>query len=526
MIEINWNRCATKPRDHQKVGVRWFLKDADPANGRVIPRVYLLADEVGAGKSKQVVDAEQLLYETSDNDSVVVIPPAFARGVWANPDPNMGEIAKHTWPSIPHMVAEYSVRTSKLPPPVAFAGKLLWVVSNYEFIRQEHRLLPLLNFLAKRRFLLVCDEAWALKDYGTDQWRAVHKIRKLANRVILLNGTPIADSPLDLFAQMKMLDERILGIKWFSHFRARYAMMKPNSNFPVITGWQNLEELRDKVAPYILRRRTRECFDLPPILEPVTIEAKLKDETWKVYKQMRDEMVAWVGTEGEASVAKQAIVKGLRLAQITSGFLGGIQKIDLEDGVLDFGTELEPIERLVEMPASCIKEIGSEKLDTLVSWLAEIDSPERLLIWARFRAEIERAARVLGKERVTFKLYGGQTREERDQAVRALNPTMPWTGDRPVAVIGSPQAGGAALNLAGASMAINLSHDFNLRVYLQARGRIDRPGQTQAIRYVDIVATGPKGQKTIDHHVIAALRAKEDIATWTAATWKRKLMEE
>lgn len=543
--DINWARSATVPRDHQRDGVKWLLRNP----------LTLLADEVGAGKSKQVVDTAQVLFEAAEIDCVLVLCPAFARGVWSNPDPLMGEVAKHSWPSVAYASREYSVLNDDLTRPIGITSNrdkktlieqpfLRWVVANYEFVRKSNRLLPLLNYLVNRRFWLVCDEAWALKDQHTDTWDAVYKVRKLTRRVTLLNGTPIADSPMDLNAQMRMLDDQILGFKYINakgvtkwscadtRFRSRYALLKPNSNFPLITGWQNLEELRDKVAPFVLRRKTRDCFDLPPILEPVTIEARLKDETWRIYKQMRDDMVAWLGTDNGqdvVSIASQAIVKGLRLSQITSGFLGGVQKMDLGEGFLDFGTEMEAGERLIDKPISCLKEVGSEKLDTLCDWLAEIEQPDRILIWARFRAEIERACRTFNEakhpiRRTMHLLYGGQTPEERANAVRCLHPDYQPEGR--VGVVGSPQAGGAALNLAGAAMAINLSHDFNLRVYLQARGRIDRPGQRNPIRYVDVVATGPKGQKTIDHHVIAALRGKEDIATWTASTWRSKLMEE
>jgi SNF2 family DNA or RNA helicase len=538
--EIDWSRSATTPREHQKYGVKWLLQN----------QLALLADEVGAGKSKQVVDTAQILFEAGDIDCVAVLCPAFARGVWSNPNPLMGEVAKHSWSSVAYAVREYSVVNTDLSRPVGIHSNrdkaalvqspfLRWIVANYEFIRRTERLTPLVSYLANRKFWLVLDEAWALKDQHTDTWKAVYAVRRLARRVTLLNGTPIADSPKDLNAQMRMLDERILGFKYLdakgrekwscsdTRFLQRYALLKPNMNFPLITGWQNLEELSGKVAPFVLRRRTRECFDLPPILEPITIEAKLKDENWRIYKQMRDDMVAWLGTDqGEdvVSVASQAIVRGLRLAQITSGFLGGIQKMDLGEGFLDFGTQLEPGERLINKPPTAVKEIGSEKIDMLLAWLDEIEQPDRLLVWGRFRAEIERAARLLGVGRQAYLLYGGQTKDEREAAVRALNPDLPVDG--PIAVVGSPQAGGAALNLSGASMAVYLSHDFNLRVYLQSRGRIDRPGQRQPIRYVDVVATGPKGQKTIDHHVIAALRGKEDIANWTAATWRQKLMEE
>lgn len=480
---------------------------------------FMLADEVGAGKSKQIVDTDQILYQARFIDTTLVIAPAGARGVWANPHPALGEVAKHGWDTVKNVTREYSVNHKDALKLSIDPSALLWMVSNYEFIRRDERLPELLKWAANRKFHLVCDEAWMLKDYGTDQWKAVHKLRRLAQRVTLLNGTPIADTPLDLFAQMFMLDKSILGYKWFSHFRARYAILKPNVTFPMIIGWQNLEELRAKVAPYVLRRETRDCFDLPEILDPVLVEVPLTEgSTWKYYKQMRDDMLVFLDS-GEASVAKQAIVKGMRLAQITSGFLGGIQVMDLEEGTM-IASEDPP------------KEIGREKLDGLLKWLKQQGrQSNRIIIWARFRAEIERTAAAFNElapdhplARRMYLLYGGQSKADRDAAVRAMNPeTVP---EENCGVVGSAQAGGAAVNLAGADLMINISRDFNLRAHLQSRGRIDRPGQRNPIRYVDIVATGPKGQRTIDHHILAALREKEDVARWTTATWKRKLLEE
>lgn len=537
------------PKQHQRDGVH-ALVERD---------IFMLADEVGCGKTKQVIDSAQILFERGDIDLVLVLCPAFARGVWANPDPALGEIAKHSWPSIPYACREYSIANGDLKLQRAISGTrtdedvfLRWLVTNYEFVRREERLDPLLRYLGMRPFWLVCDESWMLKDQATAQFKAAYEIRKLAKRVTLLNGTPIADNPMDLNAQMKMLSDRILGFEYkdrlgrtkistsTTRFRQHYALLKPNVNFPMIVGWQNLEELRAKVAPHVLRRKTRECFDLPQILDPILIEARLKDETWRIYKEMRDNMVAWLGKsptgEEKASVANQAIVRGLRLAQITSGFLGGVRDLDAAavldpemaslDALIDEGEFIAPAEE----PET--KEIGREKLDGFLDWLSRLEPlPDRILIWARFRKEIERCAAAFQPgsqekhlDRDMFMLYGGQTKADRELAVRALNPAL--KPDGPVGVVGSPEAGGAALNLSGASLAVNLSHGFNLRVYLQARGRIDRPGQTEKIRYVDVVATGPKGQKTIDHHILAALRGKDDIAQWTTATWRQKLQDE
>lgn len=523
--------------------------------------IFLLADEVGCGKTKQIIDAAQLLFEAGELDLILVLCPAFARGVWANPDPALGEIAKHSWPTVPYACREYSIANPDLRVQRGIHGSrtdedtfLRWLVTNYEFVRREERLHPLLKYLALRRFWLVCDESWMLKDQGAVQFKAAYTIRKMAKRVTLLNGTPIADNPMDLNAQMKMLDDSILGFEYrdrfgrskistsTTRFRQHYALLKPNVNFPMIVGWQNLEELRAKVAPHVLRRKTRECFDLPDILDPVMVEAKLDDKTtWKMYRDMRDNMLAWIDDGSgisKASMTQQAIVRGLRLAQITSGYLGGIREFDMSMEGVD--PEMASLDDLIDEESGFIpalveaetKEIGREKLDGFLDWLSHIDPlPPRLLVWARFRKEIERCAAAFEPgspkrhlDREMFLLYGGQKKAERELAVRALNPAI--IPDRKNGVVGSPQAGGAALNLSGASMAVNLSHDFNLRVFLQARGRIDRPGQTEKIQYVDVVATGPKGQRTIDHHILAALRGKDDIAQWTTATWRQKLQDE
>jgi hypothetical protein len=55
---------------------------------------------------------------------------------------------------------------------------------------------------------------------------------------------------------------------------------------------------------------------------------------------------------------------------------------------------------------------------------------------------------------------------------------------------------------------------------VQANGRIHRPGQLQRPRRVDIIAVGPRGQRTVDHSVLATLRADQDMTDWTAAQWR------
>lgn len=500
---------------------------------------FALFDEVGAGKSKQIVDAAQILYSVRRAiDTVVVITPGFARSTWAEEDPTLGEVAKHAWELVPNVIHEYHKHYDQLEFD---AHALNWVVSNYEFVRRAERERDLIRQLRGRHTWLVLDESWAVKG-NSDQTKACARLRyKRADRITLLNGTPLADGkPIDLFYQFKILDQEILGSS-ITQFKKTYCVMGGFMNKTIVS-YQNLDDLNQRVAPHVLSRRTRDCFDLPPMLEPIIVEARLSPATWQIYKDMRDDMVAWLGTQ--TSVSSQTIVRGLRLAQICSGYLGGLESMDAPepDAWTEPTTQPAPqwLRSLHEMPQApggapradltveglrLTKEIGREKLDAMMNFLGTFQLPNKLLVWCCFKLELARTVVELRKFYSNVQeLRGGQKPEERAAAKRLLSPDA--DPNLKGAVVGNQQAGGASLNFSGANIAIYLSQRPALIQRTQSIGRIERPGQRNPMRIVDIVAAGPKGQKTIDHHTLKSLRNKDDMARWTVDQWRAILRSE
>lgn len=525
-------------RAHQLVGVRALLEHTH----------FGLFDEVGAGKSKQVVDTAQILFARKEIDTVVVITPGFARSTWAEEDPLLGEVAAHAWDAVPNVIHEYHKYYTNLKfEPNA----LNWVVSNYEFIRRDERLHELMHHLRGRRTYLVLDESWAIKGFS-DQMKACRMLRvKRAERVVELNGTPLADGkPQDLYYPMMILSPDILGVRNRTHFKSKYCIMGGYLNKQVVA-YQNLDELNRRIAPFVLSRRTRDCFDLPPMLDPITVEARMTPDEWSQYKDMRDDMVVTIGDS--TSTAKQAIVKALRLAQITSGFLGGLEELEIDDwGAPAVGGRILPTnvpipqwlrkaEDIDEDPTihqeatsasettipgpgqraaiTGTREIGRSKLDAFLNWLDTREpQPHKLLTWCRFRPELERTTRELAKVYPhVFQLCGGQPKADRLAAKMFLAPA---SDPRSGAVVGNQKAGGASLNFAAANIAVYLSNGPALIERTQSIGRIERPGATQPMLIVDVLATGPRGQKTIDHAILKALRSKDDMARWTVQQWR------
>jgi SNF2 family DNA or RNA helicase len=542
-------RCRLKPFSHQVVGV-----------DHLVQRPYAaIFDEMGAGKTKQVIDAAQVMMAKNIINRVLIICPASVRGVWY--DPELGELQKHLWiDDTKHRVVEFHAKKREwswgrqdAAPQLTFQ----WVITNYDFIRQQPRLVMLLKWLKQGRGLLVLDESSAVKNWSAQQTEASNFLRLASERVVLLNGTPIAHSPLDMYAQARLMHKDILGCKTFFQFRARYAIMGGYKNRQ-ITGWKQLEDLQARLKPYVVRRLKVDCIDLPPKLAPVTLNKSLSDELWRTYKEMRDELIVFL--EQDVSATQHAFVKAIRLAQITSGFLGGVTaasdlQLDLDlyepEDIPEWAARMGPggpgspevatasgtvglpmgnPEATLEQQQKGIRYIGREKLDLFLEWYTDrlAEQPNfKLVVMSRFRAEVHRVVAELQAkfpQVAVGMIIGGQKRADREAATRLMDPRT--TPEGPAVVVGTQDSGSLGLTLTAASTMFRLSVNYNLKIFLQGQDRIHRPTQLWPCSYYDAVCTGPQGQKTIDHAVLKALYAKEDVATWTQAAWLTALREE
>jgi len=506
---------------------------------------------MGAGKTKQTIDAAQELFCRGVIDRVAVIAPGPVRDVWY--DQERGQLTKHLWKGLYSDVFQYRQKITSWEHEKQDSPALSWIITNYEFIRRADRLKTFLKYLHKGT-LLVCDESSSIKNYKSLQSMAVQTIRMKCGRVLLLNGTPVTLHPGDMFGQGFVMDKQILGCRSFFHFRSKYAIMG-GWNGRAIAGWRDLEDIQRRFAPFVLRRLKKDVLpDLPPKLEPITLTATLNSDTWMMYKEMRDEMVAWL-THTVVSVSPQAVTKSLRLSQMTSGFLGGLREapeaeIEGVDDRPDWlpaienarSDTLKPSDNIIvvddveELQALPPQEVGREKLDVALSWINERlyeDPCFKLLIWGRFIPELRRLRFELEKLQHESSLdlqlgyiMGGQKQEDRKWALDLLDPDA-CPKDKPVIVAGTSQTGSMGLNLAASHTVLRMSWSTDLKIFLQADDRVHRPGQTFAggVSYYDIIAVGPQGQKTVDHGTLLNLREKKDLSKLTTKEWESMLEE-
>lgn len=587
-MTLDFSRCRLVPVTHDDgaitldppflhvcQGVEWLVNKRES--------YALLGNDMGGSKSAQAVIAAQFLFEANIIDRVIVVAPAAVRPrVWFSEE--LGQLGEHLRDDLPSLVTEYHQRIRQWRRGPAAARALKIIATNYEWIRAKGRLAGLLPYCGPRT-LLILDESSSVKGHKSAQTEACMQLRwkkwgmPRAGFIWLLNGTPLADGPEDLFSQGNLMHPGILDCRYITHFRARYAVIEPvksksgrvlttPNGFPLteVTGWkkEGLEDLQRRFAPHVLRQDWRANADLPPAMPTVVLSVPLTAATWKIYRHKRDDAVHFLGN-GQVSVSRTAANKVLRLAQITSGLLGGIEDGQVEDtviedglldslwGVTDGDVLRRSMERLDNGEDPSVREgdgegtedrrvargpalIGSEKIDFLLAWQADrlAEDPNlKLLVWCRWVEELRRYLHA-ARERFNHPVGAvcGQlifeehvsVKRERETAERLLHPRTADPG--PATVGGTYGSGGLGLNFTAFHVVFNLSQIYEPWKRSQADKRVDRPGQKHTVVQYDLVAEGPKGQKTIDHVVMAARKAKNDLNTWTAAAWATALKEE
>jgi SNF2 family DNA or RNA helicase len=500
------------PFEHQRVGIKALVEH----------EAFALFDEMGAGKSKQVIDAACILAEQGKIDTVVIVAPASVRCVWL--DKEIGEIKKHSW--MRNRVYEFRKDFKEIweDPYQTPQPNIDWVVTNYEWLRSSAHLETLTEKIANLKTLLILDESSYVKNRTSAQAKSVLKLRKHCARCVLLNGTPVTNSPLDLWSQMQILDEKILSeyFKNFHNFRYSYCTMRTQKfagrSFQQVVEYKNLGELAQRISPFVLRREKKDCLDLPAKLYTER-EVALSAESWKRYQELKHDALISLGEAGEKRMEPNAAVRLMRLAQLTSGILGGNRTV-----VRSFmpTTENDDWDGVIEET----KDISDEKLRWAVEYLTEECTAKAVIVWCRWRRERERLFKALdyNPEVIRFQLYGGQEKKAREVAVTEFSaPENRSVYYKRKVLIAQPHAGGHGLNLVAASESIYLSNDFALGMRLQSEDRCHRLGQVNPVTYIDVLATGPKGQHTIDHVIFKALREKKNVADLTCAEWRKEL---
>jgi hypothetical protein len=499
VIELHTDKWKMKPYTHQLAGVKTLLKKP----------VYGLYWKMRLGKTKCVIDTACELFEAGVIDTVLIVAPAQVKDIWL--DKTLGEIVTHNWSKA--KAYEFKERGSLFIPD----GAPCYVAASVEFLRQEgpdggYPLVDdLLAGLRGRCVWFVFDEASVLGNWNTANTKSMIELRKGVERVTLLDGTPRGNSHMAFYSKFKILDPAILGCKSYFHYRGRYATLGGWKQKEVV-GEKNMEDFAKRTAPYC-EFLEQDVLDMPKKV-PGILTAALDAKSWKIYCQMRDELVAELDS-GVCAVS-HAAVKCIRLAQICAGFIGGVNEFNEDRTLFE-------IKDIISDRAPSTKEIHDAPTKMLMGWLnlkLEEDENFKAVVWCRFVPEIERISIAMVK---AGWLHGVKC-SWGDTYANELHPRSSYQG--PYILVCQPQTAQYGNNFSRARTSIFLSQDYNRVTRAQAGDRVQADGAGATTLELDVLVTGPRGQKTIVHDIVASVRSKEEAEKRTAQAWKRILQEE
>lgn len=434
--------------------------------------------EMGCGKTLTAIAVAGTLYSERKINKLLVVAPTSVCSVWPE---DFGKFA-----DFPHiekiMLGTKSQRLKQLKELESFPCEALKVaVINYESVWRDDIFDKLVEFNAD---MIICDESQRIKTHDAQQSKAMHQLGDLARYKLILSGTPVQNNAVDLYSQYRFLDPTVFGSNFYK-FRNRFCVMG-GFNRRQIVNYKDLDLLIKKEHSIAYRVTKKEALDLPE----QTFETRyitLTPSEKKLYNTLKKESATELAN-GETISASTVLTKLLRLQQFTGGFV-------IADG------EEKP------------QQIGSGKINALEDIVDDyvIDGGKKLVIFARFRAELDLIQNLLDKKKLKYGvIYGDIKLSDRGEIVRDFQEN-----EETKVFLAQIDTAGLGITLTAADTCVYYSVNFNYAAYSQSLARIHRIGQRNTCTYIHLTTKG-----TVDELIMKALHKKEDLAKTIVDDWK------
>jgi SNF2 family DNA or RNA helicase len=427
----------------------------------VTARQALLADEMGLGKTVQAIAALEAIGDSAY--PALIVCPNSMKIPWSE------EFKKWASSRTSIVISGSAVarrkEIEKLKDGIADVG-----IINYEALRLHTRLegygsVTLSDDEKTPKELndvpfksVVADEAHRLKDPRAKQTRALWWVGRTAENRFALTGTPIANSPEDIWTLMRFVSPVDFPAK--TRFMERYALQSFNVfGFMEVAGLKSetRDELFKILDPRMIRRTKAAVL---PQLPPKTFSTRYVEmgpKQKKPYEEMRKEMMA--DLQGGILLAGNPLVRATRLIQFASA-TGEMRE-----------------EQLILTDPSC-------KVDALEE-IAEELGDQRAVVFAESRQLIEIAARRLAEAKYRVAQVTGAIAAHD----RAFNVTSFNEGKLDLLLL-TLGAGGEGLSFPGCSVGIFLQRSWSMVKNLQAEDRIHGIGrgvEGMATEIIDVI---------------------------------------
>ena len=426
------------PRAHQTYAINRLLETNNCA----------LFMGMGTGKSAVTLTGiDQLMYDNLEVNKVLIIAPKrVAENTW--PD----EISK--WDHVKHL--KYSlVLGSEKQRKAALRQKADIYITNPEnvawLVAQYGTAFPF--------DMWVVDESSKFKSHKSQRFKALMQVCPKVKRILLLSGTPMANSELDLWSQIYLLDRGDRLEKTITAYKTKYFTYDP---YGMKYTPHSPERIFDKIGDICFSMKTEDYIDLPELIEE-NVNVRLPDEIMQQYHEFEKRMVLALNDADHITAVSAAGLSN-KLRQFANG--------------------------AVYNEAKEYFEVHNAKLEALAEDLEVLNGKPMLLAYS-YRSDVERIKQYLKQ----YQPREMQTTGDKDDWNKGKIPLM----------LIHPASGGYGLNLQhGGNYLGFFGADWNLEHRQQFIKRIHRDGQKEKHVFLrNYIVPG-----TIEDRVMQALAEK------------------
>lgn len=286
--------------------------------------------------------------------------------------------------------------------------------------------------------LSILDEAHAIKDPKSKQSKQALALRDNSKRRLVLTGTPIGNSIMDMYMLLEFMERGGSGFSDFSAYKKFYGVFDNVGDRSILIGAQNVTFLQERLARKSFYITKKEALpNLPEKLFDI-VEIEMTEQQTEFYNKLAKELAIEIERElarddiERSMIIQNILVQLLRLSQITSGFITWPKIVDEETGTIIQEKRTEFFEQ-------------NPKADAVMADIKALGENEKAIIWCCHKADIETLSWYCDNEKIPYvTFHGDMTEDEREAAKYAYNH------DRSIKVLfGTAASGGAGLNLVG-----------------------------------------------------------------------------
>lgn len=448
----------TKPFNHQIDGFEYGLN-----NDR-----WLLGDEQGLGKTKQVIDiAVAKKIQKGYKHCLIICGVNGLKWNWLNEihthSNEEGWILGQRTKAGKTVIGSLAARVDDLENIDKINSYFL--ITNVETLRNEIVVKELQKLCKNGTIGIVAiDEIHKCKNPSSQQGKGILKVQPECR--IAMTGTPLMNNPFDLFIILKWLGYEKHA---FYSFKQHYGIFGGYGGYQVM-GYRYLDELQSQLDEIMLRRLKKDVLDLPEKTH-ITEYVEMTPKQEQIYKEVTADIKMNID---QIKMANNPLAELIRMRQAT-GYTGIL--------------------------SSTIKE--SAKLDRMEELVEEaVENGKKVVIfsnWTQMTLPIY--------NRLAVKYKGTYITGEVDSDQRAEHVRRFQEDDDCKFVVGTIGAMGTGLTLTAGTVEIFMDEPWNRANKEQAEDRCHRVGTTENITIYTLVCKG-----TIDERINELVEKKGQMA--------------